>query len=61
MLADVRGGYVSVQGAAVDYGVAVITVDEELVVDERETARLRRDERYDAKMFHNGSYVEAMV
>jgi N-methylhydantoinase B len=45
VLEDVRDGYVSVEGAARDYGV-VVSGDphwnpEEIAVDEVETARLR--------------------
>ena len=43
VLADVRAGYVTVEGARRDYGVAIDVAA--WTVDEDETARLRRGER----------------
>jgi len=43
---DVRDGYVSIEGAARDYGVAVVgdpdSDPEGLAIDQAETARLRQ-------------------
>jgi N-methylhydantoinase B len=43
VLADVRAGYVTLEGARHDYGVAIDT--EDWTIDEEETARLRAGER----------------
>jgi len=58
VLADVLGGFVSVESALKDYGVALAA--ERDAIDELRTARLRA-ERPDAKLFHRGYYSDAIV
>ncbi len=60
VLDDVRAGYVGVESARLDYGVAIGTGDE-FTLDADETGRLRRKQRYETKLFHNGAYVDAMT
>ena len=55
---DVRGGFVSVEAAREEYGVAL--EDAGRTVDRAETARLRAD-RFPTKLFHRGDYRDAMV
>ncbi len=43
VLEDVRQGYVSLERAKLDYGVAVRRVDGDIVLDELETGKLRAD------------------
>jgi N-methylhydantoinase B len=60
VLADARGGYVSLEGALADYGVVLQVRDDEIVLDAQATARLRGGQRPETKLFHNGQYVDAM-
>jgi N-methylhydantoinase B len=60
VLADVRGGYVSLEAARSDYGVVLRIQDDEVHLDAAATATLRAGNRHDAKLFHNGQYVDAM-
>jgi N-methylhydantoinase B len=55
VLRDVLGGFVSVERARSDYGVAIDP--ETLTIDADATAGLRR-ERYPVKLFHRGNYYE---
>ncbi len=55
---DVAGGFVSVESAREDYGVAV---DARGVVDEAETARLRAVKRGPVRMFHRNGYFGPLV
>ncbi len=61
VLDDVRGSYVSVQGARDDYGVLLRTEDDKLVLDQTATEALRATQRPPARLFNNGQYVDAMV
>jgi len=59
VLDDVLGDYVSIEAARADYGVVI---DEKGPrVDEAATAKLRRDHRPPAKLFHRRKYVDEMV
>lgn len=60
VLADVRAGYVSLEGAQSDYGVVMTLRNEDIELDEQATDRLRSQGRPAAKLFHNGQYVDAM-
>ncbi len=57
VLCDVLGGFISVECALEDYGVA-LTEDGESV-DETETESARREGRWETKMFHRGGYFDA--
>ena len=57
VLRDVLGGFVSAESARKDYGV-VLSADGERV-DEAATETVRRDERWEVKMFHRGAYYDA--
>lgn len=59
-LDDVRGGYVSAQGALDDYGVVIRSADDGAELDLVATEALRGRQRPDIKLFHNGQYVDAM-
>jgi N-methylhydantoinase B len=57
VLSDVLGGFVSLEFAREEYGVAIDA--DTLSIDQAETARLRSD-RYPTKLFHRGEYIEAL-
>lgn len=57
VLRDVLGGFVSVESAREDYGV-VLTEDGE-GIDEAATKAVRREERWEVKLFHRGTYFDA--
>ena len=60
VLDDVRGSYVTEQGARTDYGVVLHRPDEELILDLAATQALRASQRPETRLFHNGQYVDAM-
>ena len=60
VLDDVRGGYVTSQGARDDYGVVLRTQHDDLVLDLAATEDRRSSQRPGTKLFHNGQYVDAM-
>lgn len=56
--ADVLGGFVSLERARLDYGVAL--ADHGRSIDQAETAKLRSS-RFPTKLFHRGEYRDAMI
>jgi N-methylhydantoinase B len=55
---DVLGGFVSLEAARAEYGVALLEGGR--TIDRAQTERLRR-ERFPTKLFHRGEYRDAMV
>jgi N-methylhydantoinase B len=55
---DVLDGFVSLSSARDDYGVVLTDSDHE--VDLAATLALRAGHRIPTKLFHNGTYVDAM-
>ena len=55
---DVLGGFISLDAAREEYGVAL--ADDGRSIDDGATARLRRD-RFPTKLFHRETYLDAMT
>lgn len=57
---DVLRGFVSLDAARADYGVALVGDEDALTVNEDETARLRAN-RGETKLFHRNAYIDRIA